>query len=794
VSTHNHNPASGKSRVALAMLAAAALLLGIPGALAQREAPLAGGPATRPAATAEAQAAEPQSRQQETLVRRYCVGCHNEQLRTGGASFERLDFSDIGENAALWEKARRKVRAGEMPPPGAARPEEPALAAFTGWLADSLDEYAAAHPNPGRPAVHRLNRAEYANVARDLLAVEIGAEEQLPADDSGYGFDNIADLLSVSPALLERYLAVARRVSRAAVGDLSMKPVTEEFDAPGGSLASGRVSDDLPFLSRGGLSVRYRFPVDADYVFTIKLRGEGGRHEIRAPVQAGQRAVGAAFPRVSAKFELTAPETRGADEKAGVETTAPMDVRLDGARIRLIDVSAAGGAPQLDSITIAGPYETSGRGRTPSREKIFVCYPEAAAGEEPCAREILSSLARRAYRRAATNADVRPLLGFYRRARREGDFDSGIEAALRAMLVSPSFLFRVERDPDGAARGSVHRIGGPELASRLSFFLWSSMPDDELLGLAEEGKLHDAAVFEQQARRMIEDPRSRALVDNFAGQWLQLRNVRAAKPDPAAFPRWDEGLRQAFLRETELFFETMLRENRPATELIDAGFTFLNERLALYYGVRGFYGSQFRRVEVGDETRGGLLTQGSILTATSYPNRTSIVQRGKWILENLLGSPPPPPPPDIPELKIESESGKRSVREAMELHRANAACATCHARMDPLGFALENYDGIGAWRLEDAGSPIDATGRLPDGTEIDGPTGLKQALLGRRDEFVEAFVERLLTYALGRGVEHYDRPAIRAIMRETAPGGYRMQDVMIAVAQSAPFQMRRTPE
>jgi hypothetical protein len=469
-----------------------------------------------------------------------------------------------------------------------------------------------------------------------------------------------------------------------------------------------------------------------------------------------------------------------------------MDLRLDGARVKLFDVAA----PRFTSVAIVGPYEIQGPGDSASRQKVFVCKPSAAKEEEPCARKILSTLTRRAYRRPVTEADLKPLLAFYQVGRSEGNFDSGSEMAVRAMLVSPNFLFRVERDPAGAPAGSVYRVNDYELASRLSFFLWSSIPDEELLRLAEQGKLKNPEVLSAQVSRMLEDRRSGAFVNNFAGQWLFLRNLAQVKPDQDAFPKFDATLRQAFERETEMFFDAVLRENRPVTDLLSADFTFLNQRLAEHYGILNVYGSQFRRVALKDANRGGLLGQGSILTVTSYPNRTSVVQRGKWVLENLLGTPPPPPPPDISRDLPEQKDGKKlTMREQMELHRANATCASCHSRMDPIGFSLENYDGVGAFRAKDGGSAIDASGKMPDGKVFEGPAGLKNLLLtGHREEFLSTFTEKLLTYALGRGMEYYDQPAIRAIIRDAEKRNTSIADIINSIVKSPQFQMRRTRE
>jgi hypothetical protein len=475
-----------------------------------------------------------------------------------------------------------------------------------------------------------------------------------------------------------------------------------------------------------------------------------------------------------------------------------MDLRLDGVKLKRFEVPREGAAvPDVATVTIGGPYKSAGRGETPSRARIFACRPASPAGEEPCARTILTSLASRAFRRPVSDPDLKPLLDFYRDGRKDGgDFDQGIQSALEALLMSPDFLFRVERDPRGAAPGSVYRIGDHELASRLSFFVWSSIPDDELLSLADQGKLRDAAVLQAQLARMMEDPRSDALIANFGGQWLYLRTLENSKPDKDIFSRFDESLRQAFRQETELFLTSIFREDRSVLDLLEANYTFLNQRLAEHYGIPNVYGSHFRKVALTDPNRGGLLGQGSILTVTSYPNRTSVVQRGRWILENLLGTPPPPPPADVPELKPKAQDGRRlTLREAMEQHRASAICASCHGRMDPIGFALENFDGVGAWRTEESGGAIDSTGKLPDGTEFQGPAGLKKLLLtARRDEFIETVAEKLLTYALGRGLEPYDQPAVRSIIRKAARNDYRISAMISAVVESTPFQMRRASD
>jgi len=606
---------------------------------------------------------------------------------------------------------------------------------------------------------------------------------------------------------------VSRQVSRLAVGDPATKPVEEDFTPIEARRAGGvlkkrneRASDDLPFDSSGGMAFAYYFPVDAEYTLRVKLRGgdDGNgpppRYEVRLPVKAGLRTVGATYLRESAEPEVPAPPSRDqfAPPPAPIPSLpAEMDVRLDGVRLKRFEVPHKGNLPpQVTDLFVAGPYNATGRGETPSRARLFVCRPATAQAEEPCARKILATVSRRAFRRPVTDADIRPLMAFYHAGRREGDFDHGIEKALRAILVSPDFLFRIERDPPGSAPGTVYRLSDLELASRLSFFLWSSIPDDELLTLAEQRRLHTPVTMHRQVQRMLADPRSQALVSNFAGQWLNLRNLALSQPDPDVFPEFDEALRQSFFQETNLFFASVLREDRSLLDLLDSNYTFLNQRLAEHYGIPNIYGSQFRRVTLTDPNRGGLLGQGSILTVTSYPNRTSVVQRGKWILENLLGTPPPPPPPGVAALQPQNHDGKLlTIREQMEQHRTDPVCASCHTRMDPLGFALENYDGVGKWRIKDIGAVIDASATLPDGTQFTGPSGLKQALLNdHRDEYLQAVTEKLLMYALGRGLEYYDKPAARMIVREAAHDNYRLSSLITAIVTSTPFQMRRTPE
>ena len=747
------------------------------------------------------------------LVAKYCVSCHSDRLKTGGLSLQNPELADVPAHAEVWERVARKLRSGEMPPSTVrVRPEASAVDEFVSSLETTLDRAALEHPRPGRAPVHRLNRAEYSNAVRDLLSIDIRPGGWLPVDDSGYGFDNIAAVLSTSPALLDRYMSAARRVSALAIGDPAIRPVEEIYKAkrdPNNSVRNERLSDDLPFDSRAGIVVSHYFPLDAEYVFKVRVLGvqadgdqaEIDPYQVRIAVKAGLHTVGVTSPRENLKAERDAP-TGAAGQAAGgrggsTQIPTPVDLRLDGARVKRFDVM--GTAPEVSTLIVGGPYDSTGPGDTPSRRAIFTCHPSKPADEPACARTILATLARRAFRRPVTKTDVDPLYAFYRQHRdggRDGagapglSFDSGIAAALEAILVAPEFLFRIEQDPKAAALNARSFVSDVELASRLSFFLWSSIPDEELLVLAEQKRLSDPAILERQVRRMLDDPRADALVANFVGQWLQLRNVATVQPDPMLLP-FDEALRDAFFTETTLFVSSIFREDRSLLDLLTADYTFVNQRLAEHYGIPRIYGSQFRRVTVTDANRRGLLGQGSVLTVTSYPNRTSVVQRGKWVLETLLGSPPPPPPADVPELKAAPHGKRLSMREQMEEHRVNPTCAACHARMDPIGFALENYDAVGQWRATDAGAAIDASGKLPDGTVFNGPAGLTQLLLTRyRDDFVRTATEKLLTYALGRGVEYYDFPAVRAIDRAAASDNYRISSWIVAVVNSVPFRMR----
>ncbi len=773
-------------------------------ALAQQRpaAQVATKPATQPASAA-GDAASHQASSYQGMIDQYCILCHSDALKTAGVVLEGVPVSRVGDNTALWERVLRKFGTGQMPPPGMPRPDDATSAQFTSWLESQLNANATAHPNPGAPAIHRLNRLEYGNTIRDLLGLEVDVNSMLPGDDSGYGFDNIADVLSVSPVLLEKYMSAARKISRVAVGAMDIPAEESEFIVPFGTPVNTRVSEDLPLGSRGGWAIHYNFPVDAEYVIRVTMANGGDRGakiDTRIPVKAGPQVVGVSYGSESPMPELTgvaAGRGGGAAAGAGIGAPQKLDLRMNDLRVKLLD-PVAGGQRNVFSMSVLGPYNPTGPGVTPSRKKIFVCTPTAPAQEEACARQILTNLTHHAYRRPVTAADVSPLLGFYQRGRQAGgSFDKGIEVALRALLVSPSFIFREEQDPAGAKAGSVYKLNDYELASRLSYFLWSSMPDDDLMDLAQKGTLHEPAVMDQQVKRMLADKKSDSLVSNFAGQWLFLRNVQSDKKDHDVFPDYDQSLRDGFKTETEMLFSSVLHADGSLLDLLRANYTFVNERLAQNYGIPDVYGPAFRKVTLTDPNRFGLLGQGSLLTVTSLPNRTSVVQRGKWILENLLGAPPPPPPPNASDgFSAHGSGGHLTLRQAMEQHRADPNCAVCHVRMDPLGFALENYNGIGKWRvMDDTGAVIDAKSTLPDGTVIDGPAGLTKLLLtDKKVDFVNTFTTKLMTYALGRGVEAYDQPVIRSITREGARDDYRMSTLILGVIHSAPFQMRRAAE
>lgn len=754
------------------------------------------------AAAIAALAAQPSQSADSGFVARYCLACHGESTATAGVSLEGLRADAPGQRPEIWERVLRKVASGEMPPPEMPSPELAERSLFTARLERALDAAAAAEPNVGRTPPHRLNRAEYANSVRDLLDLDVDIRHLLPGDDSGYGFDNIAEVLSLTPALMERYLIAARWASRLAVGRPGLQPQRDVFvrNRETGFALAGHAPakpGDLPPRAVRGAAIRYYFPLDGEYVIAANLdRGESlidyERRSGRVRVTAGIHAVSVSFPGGSPRSETTKPDGEAARELPH----PPLDVRIDGRRVTLAELEDTTTPYRLRNISIEGPFNGSGPGLTPSRRKIFSCLPDTAADLRPCARAILSRLARQAYRRPVNESDTSALMAIFETGLSQGGFEAGIERAIRAILVSPNFLFRVEPDPPGATAREPYRLGDYALASRLSYFLWSSLPDDVLLASAESGKLSDPAELERQARRMLADPKSRALVDNFAGQWLELRKVASIKPDNRIFPGFNADLRLAIRRETELFVSDALRRNASILELLDSNHTFLNERLAEHYGIERVRGTQFRRVALEDPRRGGLLGQGSILAVTSYPNRTSVVIRGKWVLENLFGMPPPPPPPDIPELEEAAPPGQElTVRELLTLHSQSPSCSGCHVRMDPIGFALENFDAIGRWRDSENGEPIDASGELPGGVRFNGPAELRQALTTTlRDNFVRTVAGKLLTYALGRGLEYYDRPAVRSIARATEELGYGFADMVVAVVQSMPFQMRMGPE
>lgn len=737
------------------------------------------------------------------VLNHYCVTCHNETLKTAGLMLDKMDLRNVPAGAPVWEKVVRKLRTASMPPAGMPRPDEATYDSLARYLETELDSAAEAKPNPGRAIIHRLNRAEYANAIRDLFAVDIDSRSLLPADDAGSGFDNIADNLTISPALFERYMSAAEKISRLAVGDPSIAPNPEMYNLPKFLWQDDRMSEDLPFGSRGGIAIRKYFPLNGEYVIKVRLNrrdfgdilGISRPHWLDVRVDGSRIKLftfggqGKADPEADSALEVRYPVKAGPHV---IAVTFLKDMLMPEGVLKA-RVDNRNDPPEgVSSVSIIGPYKATGPGETPSRHKIFVCHPAKTTDEDRCATEILSNLARRAYRRPVTKGDVEPLIKLYKGASLNRGFEAGIETAIRGILVSPGFLFRSEHDPTNVAPETVYRISDVQLASRLSFFLWSSIPDDELLGLAAQGKLKNRAVLEKQVRRMLNDARSEALVDNFGGQWLYLRNLRTKLPDPAEFPDFDENLRNAFQRETELFFDSIIREDRSVVDLLNADYTFVNERLAAFYGIPNVYGNQFRRVTLTDENRKGLLGKGSILTVTSYATRTAPTLRGKWLLENILGAPPPPPPPNVPSLKDDEKVQNLTMRQRMEEHRKNAVCASCHARMDPLGFALENFDAIGRWRSTSgaANSPIDASGVLPEGTKFNGPAELRDILLTRREQFVTTLTEKLLIYSLGRDVEYYDAPSVREIIRQAAPD-YRWSSLILGIVNSVPFQMRK---
>jgi hypothetical protein len=759
------------------------------------------------------------------LLGQYCARCHNDIDLDGGLSIDDLRGQDLahGAHGEAWEKILRRLSLGEMPPRSQPQPDPATRAAFVAALRQELDAHAAAFPDPGRATLRRLNRGEYANAVRDLLGLKLDVSRDLPPDNSGYGFDNIADVLSVSPTLMDRYLAVAGKVARTATGLGPTRAFVTSYEVPkdGSVMNSGRpaynerASEDLPLGSRGGGAFTYVAPHTAEYEISGWLNANTNNEtdrlvedkvSVRVLLSAGAHVIGLSFPRMLAPDE-SVQTLRNDLDKVPLPVAAPrmlpLDVSVDGAKVRQIAVPSYRLSPRYSQqnfprdvlqIDVAGPYGPTRPGFASGGAGSFPCNPTHVSAETACARRVATELARRAYRRPVSEADLAPLLRVYAAERAQSDFPHGIAALVEAVLVSPDFLFLVEHDPASAAPGSVRRLTDLELASRLALFLWSSIPDEPLLRLAERGELSRPGAIEAQVTRMLADPRAAALTRDFAGQWLYLRNLDQQRPDIVAFPQFDARLRAAMARETEMFFGDVMRSDRSILTFLTADYTFLNQRLAEHYGIPGVTGTAFRRVALDPAShRGGLLGQASILTVTSYGNRTSVVKRGKWILENLLAASPPPPPPNVPALQEKHDGQLLTAREQLELHRANPACASCHRKMDPLGFALENFDAIGGWRTSDAGQRIDAAATMPDGAPFAGLAGLQQVLLAHKDQFAEAFTDRLMTYALGRGTTAADRPAIRAIAARAAADDYRIQTIVRGIVTSVPFTERKKP-
>jgi mono/diheme cytochrome c family protein len=752
------------------------------------------------------------------MINQYCVTCHNERAKTGGLALDTLSMSNIPAGAETWEKVIRKVRGGQMPPAGVPRPPQAVLDSLVAHLESSIDKAAFAAPMLRHSAIHRLNRAEYGNAIRDLFALDVDVSSLLPPDEEAYGFDNNATVLNISTSLMERYLSAAWKISSLVVASPKITPSLETFRVRG-DLSQHDHVPGLPIGTRGGINIRHYFPVDGEYVISPRLyretvnivRGLELEHDLEVTLD-GQRIVLARFggpkdeqanylqpslagDEMEKRFQkrLTISAGSHAIGVAFIKKSSATTVELlqPFERERLDPITPVG-IPELDKVTIEGPFNATRSEKAPSRLKVFACTPASEREEAACARTILSSLARRAYRAPVNDVEMTRLLDFYTKERASGgDFDTGIEGALRFLLVHPRFLFRVEQDPANASRGSTYRISDLELASRLSFFIWSSIPDEELLAVAAAGRLKEPAVLEQQVRRMLKDERARAMGSNFAGQWLYLRNLRGLQPDADVFPDFDHNLREAMQRETELLFESVVLEDKPVTTLISADYTFLNERLARHYGVPNVYGTQFRRVVVANDARKGLLGHGSVLALTSQNNRTSPVLRGKYVLTNILGTPPPSPPAVVPPLD-ENPGKARSMRDRMEEHRKSPACSGCHKLMDPIGLALENFDGIGRWRTVDNGAIIDPASQLADGTAIDGPVALRRAILRKPDMFARNMTEMLLSYGLGHGIEYYDMPFVRAIVKDAQRTGYTFSSLVLGIVKSAPFQSRRS--
>ena len=767
---------------------------------------------TAPAGTARAAASAAEA---NSTLKQYCVSCHNERLKTAGLVLNQMDPAKVQEHPDVWEKVVRKLKTGTMPPPGSPRPERATYDQTVSWLESELDR--TAQLNAGRPALRRLNRVEYENAIRDLLDLQIEADTLLPPDDSAFGFDNIGDLLDVSPSLLERYLAAADRVSALAIGDPETAPGSETYRVRGDQSQALHL-EGLPLGTVGGLAARHNFPLTGEYEFRVALlrtnlsaiRGLEFPHQLEITLD-GERVL---LKTVGGEAEddrdgTIAEKSDATDARLRVRvpvTAGPHDVAAtfirkigEGTnRLRPFvrsnsDTYESTGRPHVETLTILGPFTSLGPSDTPSRRRIFLCRPENQNQEEPCARRILSKLAQRAYRRPVSAADLDLLLPFYKEGRRKGTFETGIQLALRRLLASPTFVFRAENDPPNAKPGAAFKISDLELATRLSFFLWSGIPDDTLIDLGARNSLHQPGVLEEQVRRMLKDPRADALAKNFAGQWLHLRNLENKRPNTDEFPDFDNDLRAAFRREAEMFFTSIMREDRSVVDLLTADYTFVDERLARHYGIPEVYGSRFRRVTLGPEldARRGLLGKGAILMATSQANRTSPVLRGKWILENLIGTTPPPPPGNVPPLDAKPGVTPRTIRERMAAHR-QPACAGCHRLIDPLGFALESFDAVGAWRIQENGRPVDSSAQLADGTPVNGVAELRNTLTAQPDAFTQTLTEKMMVYALGRGLQYYDMPVIRGIVREAATKNRSFSSIVLGITRSTPFQMRNS--
>ncbi len=784
-------------------------------------------PAVRPVAQAAKAHAAEVAAPDFAMINQYCITCHSERMKSGGLVLEKRDPSKIGAEAEMWERVAKKLRARSMPPINSRRPDQATMATFVQSLEATLDKTALAVPNPGRAPIHRLNRFEYTNAVRDLLGLEIDGKAMLPADDTGYGFDNIADVLTVSPGLFERYMLAAAKVSRLAVEDPTMRAKLTSYELPYLSLGQDERMNELqPFGSRGGTAIRHYFPLDGEYEvrFTLQRNDLAAGYNVRG--LSAPTAIDVRIDRQRIKiFNLGGKAARpmyseGADPEYPDEglsvkfkTTAGTHVvsialnqdvwKAEGVSVGQLPLTNNGYSQGRDTtplygridagiekVDITGPFDGKAPKGSELQRKIFVCQPAAAATEEPCARRIMGRLARLAYRRPVGESDLKTLMEFYRKGRKEdGSFRAGIQASIGRLLVDPNFLFRMELDPAGVKPGSAYKVSDLDLASRLSFFLWSSIPDEELLTVAAAGQLKSPIVLEKQVRRMLADPRSNTMIDNFFAQWLTIKNVQSAHPDPKVFPEFDENLRSAFIEETKLFLRSQVREDRSAAELITANYTFVNERLARHYGIPGVVGNHFRRVNLPDDKRAGLLGQGSVLMVTSYNDRTSVVLRGKFIMDMFLGTQPPAPPANVPPLENTKIEG--TLRQRMELHRKNPVCASCHNTIDPMGFAFENFDGVGKYRTLDSRSPINATGALADGSKFDGAASFRKALYDRKEAFLGAMVRNMMTYAMGRGVETFDMPAVRKILRDTQPQDYKWSSIVLGIVKSMPFQMRR---